>query len=161
MNVLLVLLAAAGGVMDRGEPRQLRIEVRVCKGDPLGSTADGTVKSLAEPALCCLNRRAASFLAGTAGKGQEKPCGIQLDFCPTILADGSIRLAMTTAVSTPQEIVVKFGDGKRAVTAVNTHTTRHERVVKPGEPFRVRIAADSVEVQTWAEVTVREQPRSK
>lgn len=160
MNALLVSLAVAGGVVECTTPRQLRIEVRVLRGDPLGSTADGAVKSLAEPTLSCFNGQTATFLVGGHG-GAKGPFGIQLEFCPAVLKNGAVRLGVTTAFSTPRETAVAFGDEQRTVTAFDTQTRRHERLVKAGEPFRVRIAADSPEVQTWAEVTVREERRPK
>ena len=167
MTALFVTLAALGGANEFLNPRQLRIEVCVLKGDPLGSRADGTVKCLAEPHLVCVNYNAASFksggngtVEGADGMGGAKPFGIKLEFSPQIQPDGTIRLATGLEYSTRAPAPARLGN-EQAVAAFYTYSSRHDRVVRPGEKFRIRIAADSAESQTWAEVTVTPVPAGK
>jgi hypothetical protein len=158
MSAILLTLALAGRLDAQPTPRQLRIDVAVYKGDPLGSKAEGNVKSLAEPSLVAFDGQSATFMAGSEGNEMSKPYGVKLAFWPTRQTDGTIRLVMATTLSEPcGELGIQAG-GKR-VPGVTERTYRYDRVVKAGEKFRVRLAADSPASQTWAEVTVRDESR--
>lgn len=146
--------------------RQIRIDVCVLKGDPLGSRAEGTMKAVLEPSIVCFDRQEAFFQAGGGevvkgpdGQDKAKPFGIKLTFSPELKPDGTIRAAVTSEYSVPAA-GAQPGNGQPAA-ALNTTTCRQERVVKPGEKFRVRLAADSADSQTWAEITVTPVPRGK
>ena len=79
-------------------------------------------RSLAEPTLVAMSGQSAEFLAGgefpysrSTGLGgttvEFKPFGVELRFTPTVLADRTIQLQTTMAVSAPDPTLTIIADG--------------------------------------------------
>src|SRR6266705_3059258 len=63
---------------DKSSPgKQLRINVRVFEGDPLGSQEAGTLKVLSEPRLVTLENRPFSFFSGSEMVVPDGSKGVQ------------------------------------------------------------------------------------
>lgn len=148
MNVVLLALLAWFGIEDTLHPPQMRIEIAVYSGDPLGSVAKGTIKSLAEPNLTALNGQTGTFLIGTT---LTVPTGVKLEFTTTARPDGTVRMER------------RFTLYQRNSTSgdVQSKGCEANEVVKLGEKVRVRITADAPDSQTWVEFTVTREPRGK
>jgi hypothetical protein len=163
MNVVLVMIAAAGGLTDQPGPRQVRFDVRVCQGDPLGSRAEGTVKYIAEPSVVSSSGRSAVFRTGGAvgvldpdGRPGQEWVGAAVELLPICQPGGTIWVGVNATHR--WENAVQGQPGRPTFTEQGC---RQARFVTPGETFRFRISADSPKFQTWAEVTVRQEPAEK
>ena len=153
MNVILAMLAILGGLNAVVQPRQYQIEVAVLSGDPLGSRAEGTIKSLAEPVIASLNGQQANFLLGSGlpANGEKRAqVGIEAKLTVTAQPDGTARLDHKFALHQ------RDPNGR-----LRTDSREASQAVKFGEKIRVRIASDSPGSQTWAEITVTEVSRGK
>ncbi len=161
MNAVLLTLVIAGCVNDSLNPQQLQISVVICKGDPLGSRAEGTLKYLAEPLAVTQSGRPAHFRTGGAeavlggssgvtGPGvQLNPAAVEVEVLPISGGFGRIWVEIG---ATHRE--TRPGLGLPGQPSVVEQSLRTKRSVTLGEKFRIRIAAASPESQTWAEVTV-------
>ena len=163
MNAVLLALAISGGVEEVAKPRQFHVTVVIREGDPLGSRAEGNVKHLAEPVVVTQNGRPACFRAGSpaaapsstsgiTGPGvQLGATGVELDVMPVALANGTVRLELRGTRAKPTPARVGVGDSEIA-----QQSARAARIAEFNKPLRFRIAAESPESQTWAEITVTE-----
>src|SRR3954468_22728896 len=139
------------------EPVQYQIDVKLFTGDPLGSRAEGTVKHLAEPRIVTRSGERASFRSGgevavkhPAGTLVLEPIGTSVEVLPTARPDGTILMDLGTTFRT-----VNARPGATGVPGFTERSVRLNRLARPGETFKVRIAAESPTDQTWVEVTVR------
>ncbi len=140
-------------------PARYLLDVRVCRGDPLGSREEGTVRYLAEPQISTQAGRPAFFVTGKTHLdhlGINSPgslildSGVQLELLPVPGPFGLVHLEVGGMYRTPTP------DG------IAEQSRRVSRLLAPGHRLRVRLAADSPTEQTWVEVTVREvAPRAK
>ena len=163
MNALLLALAVLGGLTESTRPREFRVEVAFCEGDPLGSVADGNVKRRVEATIVVQDGRPAYTQEGTHvafkgadGKAQKVWVGTCIEVLPLALRDG--KLWIETNV---KRCDTNFGPGATGLPGFTEQNVRHTRTVKPGDTFRVRVAADSPESQTWVEVTATEVAKPK
>jgi hypothetical protein len=167
MTGFLVYVGLAVGVGGSAEwltARQYRVEVRLCQGDPLGSRAEGTVKHLAEPVLITTSGRGVNFwsggqvpVRGPDGKVAYEPVGTRVEILPLGYPDGRVWVELNI---THREVNVGLGIKTatgEVVPGFTEQATRTARFVTPGEPFRLRVSAESAADQTWIEVTVRER----
>src|SRR5690349_21288478 len=102
MFVVVLALVAAGGFAERADPPLLQIDVVICRGDPLGSRAEGTLKYLGEPRVVTRSGRPAFFrtggpeaiLGGTSGVTgpgvQLNPASVELEVLPVACANGKV-----------------------------------------------------------------------
>lgn len=155
-------MALSTSVMaDLPSRQQVHIQVAVFKGDPLGSRAEGTVKTLAEPALRVLANQTATFqsggqtpVPGADGTISYEPTGLTLKLTPFLKADGEVLLdvdAQITDVAPGRGITL--GNGQ-VVPAFNKQTIQTRRSLKDTQTVRVRMGATSPTDQTWVELTV-------
>lgn len=104
---------------------------------------NGLVRTLAEPNLTALSGATAEFLAGgefpvpseseNGGTTIEfKPFGVQLDFTPTVVADGIINLQMNAEISSIGEIVAATG-----APAINTRNAATTVEMRDGDSFAI------------------------
>jgi pilus assembly protein CpaC len=114
----------------------------------------GGVRTLAEPVLTALSGKPATFLAGgelpyetTDANGQRvidfKPYGVQLQFTPTIKADGVVQLEVKSTVSEPAgsgalntrdvSTTVELGAGQTlSIGGMLSESSRHDITRFPG-----------------------------
>ena len=163
MNALLLALAVLGGLTEPAKPREFRVEVAFCEGDPLGSVADGNVKRRVEAAVVVRDGRPAFTQEGTHvafkgadGKAQKVWVGTRIEVIPVTQRDGKLWTDVNVG-----RCDTNFGPGAAGLPAFTEQTVRHTRVGKSGDTFRVRVAADSPESQTWVEVTATEVAKPK
>ncbi len=120
---------------------------------------------LAEPTLLTVDGKTASFLAGgsfpfptitsTSTGGaiapivtvQFKPFGVQLDFTPTVTANGAINLKVTPEVST-----LDFANGVTlqgfVIPAISTRKADTEVILREGESFAIAGLIDNRVIET-------------
>jgi pilus assembly protein CpaC len=138
----------------------------------LGATVEalenqGLVESLAEPNLLAEDGKEASFLAGgeypypvvqgsSAGGVapvtiQFKEYGIRLNFIPTIMPQGTIRLQLSPEVSS-----LDFTDAVQIsgfnIPAINIRTVNTEVELKNGQSFVIGGLLDNTESQTFEKI---------
>ncbi len=163
MNALLLALAVLGGLTESAKPREFRVEVAFCEGDPLGSVADGNAKRRVEAAVVVRDGRPAFTQEGTHvafkgadGKAQKVWVGTRIEVIPVTLRDGKLWIEVNVG-----RCDTNFGPGAAGLPGFTEQTIRLTRVGKSGDTFRVRVAADSPESQTWVEVTATEVAKPK
>jgi hypothetical protein len=144
MLCLLVAMLCA----DMNPPQTYQIDTCICRGDPLGSRAEGTLKYLAEPRVVTLPGRKAILLAGRAatlplGLDMSKEPGLRIELLPQHGPFGTVLLDVDARVQ---------DDAPGGATV--EHAYRATRLVVPGQRIRFRVAAESPSNQTWAEVVV-------
>lgn len=137
MNAILLALAVLSGPLGSVKPREFCTALALCAGDPLGSPADGNVELLATAEIIVPNERSA-----TAVCGRPAPLAT-VEVTAIALRDGGLWVEVIGTRGAPGPVPA-------------APPVRVTRLATPGERFRVRLAADSPESQTWIEVTVIE-----
>lgn len=160
---LIVAVGSAAGVVafeyDLG-PKVL-VAITVYEGDPLGSREAGSLSVLSQPTLQMSGGQTGYVqsgqdvtVPGPDGTKMTHPVGLALVVKPTLRTGGRVSLELN---ATLQQVDPRLGVETAAglVPGFTEQSVRAAWVVRPGEPFRQRIAARSAADQTWVEVTVR------
>ncbi len=142
MNVLLPVAIIFGALNAPVRPPEFRAWLVLFEGDPLGCLADGNVKLLATAEITIPNEKSA-----TAVFGRPVPVAT-VDVLALALRDGKLWIDVIGVRGAPGLIP-------------GAKPARSTRVMMSGEGFRVRLAADSPESQTWVELIVVEVSRGK
>lgn len=170
MNALLLAVGLGMGSSAVAEVpvHQFVIQLAVCKGDPLGSKAGGTVDILSRPQIAvqdgqigCVQVGRGVPVPGSNGKVEFVQTGLVLKVLPKMQNDGSVLLRLDSRITESAPGGVALGNGLVAPT-FNTTATATLCKVKAGEPLRIRLSAASATDQTWIEATlhiVRSVPR--
>ncbi len=141
-------------------------------GINLGATIEaletrGLVEVLAEPNIIAVNGKQASFLAGgeypypvaqSTGVGGAAPItimfkeyGIRLDFIPTVLPNGSIRLQVAPEVS-----ALDFADAVNisgfTIPAITERRVKTEVELQDGQSFAIGGLLDNNETETFQKI---------
>ena len=126
--------------------RQVRLEARVCTGDPLGSQDDKTMRVISQPTLSIRHKQTAYFQV----TGSEQH-GVTFRATPRLRLDGKIGLECETTLS-----AVNSGRGIQTVggftPGVDSKTVKTSAVLTPGKTLKVRLSANSLTEQTWIEL---------
>ena len=93
---------------------------------------------------------------GADGKAQKVWVGTRIEVIPVTLRDGKLWIEVNVG-----RFDTNFGPGAAGLPGFTEQSIRHTRTAKPGDTFRVRVAADSPESQTWVEVTATEVAKPK
>lgn len=128
--------------------RQVKLEVVIFSGDPLGSKEAGTLDELSRPTLMLTHKQTGFFQVGEA-TGQ----GITFRATPQLRLDGKIGLNCETQLSRSYTTQITTAQGAYPATATDTQTAKAAVVVAPGKSHQVRLSAKSATEQTWIEVT--------
>ena len=127
--------------------RQVKLDVAVYIGDPLGSPEAGTIKTLAAPTLILTHKRA-GFVRIEQAAGQ----GITFRATPQLRLDGKIAMECEPTISTANS-----SRGVQTVSGfipgVDEQRMKASVVLTPGKSLKVRLAAKSPTEQTWMELT--------
>jgi hypothetical protein len=139
----------------------LAVEVVLYQGDPLGNPGDPSVKVVREWKAVTQSRRPAFFQTG----GHHPVAKVVWD-------DGvpQARLAYEWAGAAIEVLPIWFENGKvylevsgqfrvpnvDELLRIDEQQDRRSRIVAPGQPFTIRLAANSPTDQTW--VAVRVEP---
>ena len=127
--------------------RQVKLEVVICQGDPLGSKEAGTLDLLSRPTLLLRHKQTGFFEVGRA-TGQ----GIAFRATPQLRLDGKIGLECETQFTT-----VNPGRGLTTasgfIPGLDSEVTKATTVVIAGKPHKVRLSAKSATEQMWIEMT--------
>jgi hypothetical protein len=135
--------------------KQLLFNLRVCKGDPLGSREAGTLKVEAEPRLLTLENRPFSFVSGgeiavTDGDSVEfVQSGWMIEGKAGTVKDGKVRLDITLSNTTVEERTEER-------IQLRTESRRTISAVRLGEVLKLRWGKGSAERQAWVELSVEE-----
>jgi len=118
---------------------------------------NGLARILAEPNLVCISGKKASFLAGgefpIPVPGQNyttiefKKYGVQLDFLPTVLPDGRIRLEVSPEVS-ELDYTAALATGGYTVPGLTTRRATTEVELDNGQGFAIAGLLKRYSVQT-------------
>ena len=138
--------------------RSVVIDLAIRTGDPLGSRAEGTLKTLSEPKLVVGHKKTGVVRAGgqqavigTDGQIQLEPVGIAVEVTPHLRLDGKILI---DALFTETE--VNEGRGVKTTTGftpgIDTTQRRVSAIVSPGHRIKVRLSSRSAADQTWVEI---------
>jgi hypothetical protein len=144
--------------------RAVVVELAVRTGDPLGSRAEGNLKTLSEPKLVVGHKKTGTARAGgqqavlgAEGELKMEPVGITVEVTPVLRLDGKIYLE---GVITETE--VNAGRGVRTpkgfTPGIDTKSIRLGALLTPGQKIKVRVSSRSDADQTWVEfaATVQE-----
>jgi hypothetical protein len=135
--------------------KQFQFNLRVLKGDPLGSQRTGTLKVVAEPRLITLENRTACFFDGgeiavsTPDGVEFVQVGRRMEGKASTIKGGKVRLDVTLARTTA-------GDRTEERIQLHTEASRTITTVRPGEVVKLRWGKGSADKQTWAELSVEE-----
>lgn len=147
------ILFCCGLALTTATPKELTVEVRVCKGDPLGS--GDAVRYLAESGTTIPSGKSVQLRAGgevpivmDGGKVHYVFLGTEVDVCVIMHANGRV-FTETNINYAPHD----FGNKNNALNGGSG--TRISREGKLGEAFRHRVSANAANDQVWVEVTVR------
>jgi hypothetical protein len=137
--------------------RQVRVDLAIRTGDPLGSRAEGTLKTLAEPSLALAHKKEGLLRAGGRqavskddGERALEPVGVEVLVTPALRLDGKIQLdgiIRETEVNVARGVRTKDG----FVPGIDEQTVRFSALVSPGQRVKVRVSSRSVSDQTWVE----------
>jgi type II secretory pathway component GspD/PulD (secretin) len=131
--------------------KQYLIEVKVCRGDPLGTK--NTIEVLSRPAMMVLEGQPAKVMIGQTLVGfdsvTEDFVGVAIHCRPISEKDGTIRLEIGCQVA---ELVEQTNDHRE----IRVLSGRQNREVGRGETFKMRLKGASATDQTWLEGTVKE-----
>jgi hypothetical protein len=144
---------ALGGDKPSSE-KQLRFNLRLLEGDPLGSPEAGTVKVLTKPLLIACENQPFSFDCGTLvpvthdGGVQYVKTGQTVKGKPSAVKDGKIDLDVTFSNTTFK--------GNPEHFQLQTESTRTTTSLRLGEMVKLRCGKGSADKQTWVELSVEE-----
>lgn len=147
MKTLIGLLALLLGPA-MGRAADFEIDCQICRGDPKGTRAAGTLKSVATPTLCVRSKEAASVLVGghiPIGASMV-PVGQEVEFTPTAMDHGAIKVHAVFKVHSQV--------GGAAAPQVSTVSEETTAVIQSGGTIRVKIGTDPRN-QKWVDLTVR------
>jgi hypothetical protein len=147
-TVLLAAILMATSTADAAS-NQIRIQVRIMQGDPLGSVEAKSVKLLAAPVVQTLEKREAWIITGSEEviANETVLMGHKVCVVSEVLADGRIR------------VQVKLEHRRKLDAANNAHdlelTQRiYTRTVAEGETLRLPFGPLNANA-TWVELNVR------
>ena len=152
-----LVLASSAATM----PKDLTVEVRVCKGDPLGTRADGNVRYLVEATITTPSGKSVQVRAGGEvpivfdGKRTDYMfLGTRIELEPVARVFGNVwaEVNLLHATQVPANGGVMNGGH---VPGFSEQMTRISRTTKLGETFKHRISANDPNDQVWVEVTIR------
>jgi hypothetical protein len=156
----MVLGGPAVGDNKAAGPRQLRFELRVCEGDPLGSQEDGTMLIRSQLQVITLeNQPFSTFVGGQiAVQVAEKrvhfrPVGQEIKCKPSAIKGGEIQLDLTYERSS---VGGQVNLGDQMVPAFNVISLQTRKVVKVGELVRLRLEKTTGDKDVWVELKVEE-----
>jgi hypothetical protein len=138
--------------------RQVMVELAVRTGDPLGSRAEGNLKTISEPKLVIGHKKAGMVRAGgrlavpgEKGEVTMEPVGVEVKVTPVLRLDGKIQLE---CVITESEVDESRGVKTAAgfIPGLSSRTKSVSTVVSPGQRIKVRVSSRSDSDQTWVEV---------
>jgi hypothetical protein len=147
----LALLGPAGAADPSAKGRQIQIELRLLRGDPLGSPEQGTAKVLTRPTLQMLEKQEGRVFTGQRVRvaGEMRGVGNGFRAVAESAAGGKLRLRVTVELSRVVE------DPTTGQPAVRTELAHFTREAKPGEMLRVRVGKRAGK-ETWVEMRARE-----
>jgi hypothetical protein len=127
------------------------IELRVYRGDPLGSPGDGTVKLLTQRSAITPAGYPVYFLAGHV---RADSTGINGPGASTLVQGVGVEVLLLPG---PFGFVRVGAESEWRDTADEKPAAKGQRVVRyvlPGQRVRTRVVATSPTDQTWTELTV-------
>ena len=152
-----LVLASSAATM----PKDLTVEVRVCKGDPLGTRADGNVRYLVEATVTTPSGKSVQTRAGgevpvvmDGKKVVYTFLGTEVEVVPLSQANGRIWTEVNLRHVTQNPALGVLAKGVQ-IPGFSEQTTRISRITKLGETFKHRISANDPNDQVWVEVTIR------
>lgn len=128
-------------------PKQLRFDVLIFQGDPLGSKEAGTLEVLMRPQLVTLETQRGLVQAGQQypvkidDKVSDYTPGVTVEITPGTVKDGKVRIDVTMTKSTVAE-------NSKEKVQFNTESTRIITTVKLGEVVKLRCGKE-----TWIELS--------
>jgi Flp pilus assembly secretin CpaC len=143
VGLIAVLLSTA-----IGRAADFEIECQFRSGDPKGTKAAGTLKTVAAPTLVLRSKETASCLVG----GQIPigatmvPVGQEVEVTATAINNGAIKVHAVFKVHTQV--------GGAAAPQVSTVSEETTAVIQSGGTVRVKIGTDPRN-QKWVDLTVR------
>ena len=140
-------------------PKDLTVEVRMCKGDPLGSRESGNVRYLVESSSATQLGKPVEVRAGgevpylDGKKTEYRFVGTLIQVIPLPQPNGHLW----TEVNLTHSNHTTISSGKKGVTTTgfSEQTCRCTAVTKLGETLKVRISANDPNDQVWVDVTIR------
>jgi Flp pilus assembly secretin CpaC len=146
---------AIGGEKQSSD-KQVRVNVSIWEGDPLGSEEEGTLKRVAQPTLVTLDGRHSSFMIGgeiVVPDGRKKvrfaDHGVKMEVSPVLVDDGKIELTLTLSNTTLDK------NTERRIQ-LHSESTQAIETVKQGEVVKLRLINRPGDKQLWAEVSAQE-----
>ncbi len=152
-------------------PKQFSVEIKLYRGDPLGSREDGTLRVLMDaklrtfsgrPAVCQTGGQLA-VPTGVRWQGGEpqvtlsyEAVGTMVEVLPIGFGNGKVYVEVNAQVRTPNLARgVKTDAG--FVPGFDEQQVRRSVVHLPGKTVTVRLSAASATDQTWVTVVVTER----
>ena len=154
--MMLVCGTATHGEQKSAPAKQLRINLRLLEGDPLGSVEAGTVEVLSQPQIITLEKQEASMSVGQEilvpsddGRGEVAQYGVKIAIKPGAIKDGKARLDITASHSTLES---------QTKERIQIHTDQVRTIITPqlGKVVKVRMGTVDAKRQKWVELTVAE-----